>query len=53
MREIKRLVETMGIDYILFPDTSGVLDTPLTGDGGYFPQGGVTVEAMKQTGSSK
>jgi nitrogenase molybdenum-iron protein beta chain len=53
MREIKRLVESMGIDYIMFPDTSGVLDTPLTGKAENFPPGGVTVEKLRQTGSSK
>jgi nitrogenase molybdenum-iron protein beta chain len=53
MREIKRLIELMGIDYIMFPDTSGVLDTPLTGEAHNFPPGGVTVDALQQTGSSK
>jgi nitrogenase molybdenum-iron protein beta chain len=31
MNEIKRLTKMMGVDTILFPDTSGVLDTPQTG----------------------
>jgi nitrogenase molybdenum-iron protein beta chain len=53
MREIKRLVEAMGIKYIMFPDTSGVLDTPLTGESRYFPEGGVTIDELRQTGSSK
>jgi nitrogenase molybdenum-iron protein beta chain len=53
MREIKRLAAVMGIDYIMFPDTSGVLDTPLTGEAAYFPAGGVTVEDLKRTGGSK
>jgi nitrogenase molybdenum-iron protein beta chain len=43
----------MGIKYIMFPDTSGVLDTPLKGDRRYFPDGGVTVEDLRQTGKSK
>jgi nitrogenase molybdenum-iron protein beta chain len=53
MREIKRLVETMGIDYIMFPDTSGVLDIPLTGNAVTFPEGGTTLGDLRQTGSSK
>jgi nitrogenase molybdenum-iron protein beta chain len=53
MREIKRITELMGVKYIMFPDTSGVLDTPLTGKHTYFPEGGTTMEALRQTGSSK
>jgi nitrogenase molybdenum-iron protein beta chain len=53
MREIKRLIEALGIKYTMFPDTSGVLDTPLTGESSYFPHGGVTVDALRQTGNSK
>ncbi len=53
MREIKRLAEAMGIDYIMFPDTSGVLDIPLTGDAVTFPEGGTTIEALRKTGSSR
>ncbi len=53
MREIKRLVTEMGLPYIMFPDTSGVLDVPLTGQKQYFPAGGVTVEALRKTGASK
>jgi nitrogenase molybdenum-iron protein beta chain len=53
MREIKRLTAAMGIDYIMFPDTSGVLDTPLTGQSQNFPPGGTTLDALRQTGRSK
>jgi nitrogenase molybdenum-iron protein beta chain len=53
MREIKRLVGMMGVDYIMFPDTSGVLDTPLTGEHSFFPAGGVTVDSLRRTGGSK
>ena len=53
MREIKRLVTTMGIDYIMFPDTSGVMDTPLTGKAAHFPAGGATIDDLRRTGSSK
>jgi nitrogenase molybdenum-iron protein beta chain len=53
MREIKRILEEMDINYILFPDTSGVLDSPLTGKQEYFPAGGTTVQALRATGKSK
>ncbi len=53
MREIKHLLDMMDIDNIMFPDTSGVLDTPLTGKQEYFPAGGTTIQALRATGKSK
>jgi nitrogenase molybdenum-iron protein beta chain len=53
MAEIRRIAETMGISTIMFPDTSKVLNGPLTGKYKMFPEGGVTVEELKQSGSSK
>lgn len=52
MREIKRLLEAMGIKYVMFPDTSGVLDGPLTGKFNMFPRGGVTIDKLRTTGDS-
>ena len=52
MSEIRRIVEIMGIPAIMFPDTSKVLNGPLTGKYKMFPEGGVTVEQLKQSGSS-
>ncbi|MBU0993116.1 MAG: nitrogenase molybdenum-iron protein subunit beta [Proteobacteria bacterium] len=52
MQEIKRLTSMMGIKTILFPDTSNVLNGPQTGRYKMFPKGGVTVDALKMTGSS-
>ncbi len=52
MREIKRMLELMGIDFIMFPDTSGVLDGPLTGKHIMYPKGGVTVDELKSSGDS-
>jgi nitrogenase molybdenum-iron protein beta chain len=52
MREIKRVVGEMGINSILFPDTSDVLDTPLTGKFTMYPKGGVAIERLKRTGDS-
>lgn len=53
MREIKRLVKTMGINYIMFPDTSGVVDSPMTGEYQMYPKGGTTLEELKDSGNSK
>lgn len=52
MREIKRITQMMGIESILFPDTSNVLDTPQTGEHIMYPEGGVTLEEMAKTGDS-
>ncbi len=53
MTEIKRLATVMGLESILFPDTSGVLNGPMTGKFKMFPDGGVTIDQLKQTGSSQ
>lgn len=53
MREIKRLVKAMKIETILFPDTSGVVDTPMTGEFNMYPAGGTTIVQLKDTGNSK
>jgi nitrogenase molybdenum-iron protein beta chain len=52
MREIKRLTAEMGIEVILFPDTSDVLDLPQTGRYTMYPSGGVTIEMLKSAGDS-
>ncbi len=52
MRELKRLAEMIGVDYTLFPDTSGVLDGPLSGEYTMFPKGGVTVPELKGCGDA-
>ena len=52
MAEIKRLATQMGVQSILFPDTSNVLNSPLTGKYKMFPEGGVTIDQLKLSGSS-
>lgn len=52
MRELKRLITEMGIKSVLFPDTSEILDAPLTGKHQFYPKGGVTVDRLKTTGDS-
>ncbi len=53
MREIKRLTAQLGIPYIMFPDTCGVVDTPLTGEYQMFPKGGVTLDQLADAGNSR
>jgi len=53
MREIKRIAAQMEARVILFPDMSGVLDTPMTGKMTMFPAGGVTQQELAQVGDSK
>ena len=53
MEEIKRLATEMDINTIMFPDTSGVVNAPQTGRFSMYPDGGVTIDALKKTGQSK
>ncbi|MEW6221052.1 MAG: nitrogenase component 1 [Thermodesulfobacteriota bacterium] len=52
MEELKRLTDLMGVKTILFPDTSGVLNGPLSGEYQMFPQGGVTMAELMACGDS-
>ena len=52
MEEIKRLAALVGVKSILFPDTSGVLNGPLSGEYKMFPDGGTTIAELKSTGDS-
>jgi nitrogenase molybdenum-iron protein beta chain len=52
MRELKRLADMIGVSHTLFPDTSGVLDGPLSGEYTMFPKGGVTVKELKGCGDA-
>ena len=53
MREIKRIAREMGVKIVLFPDTSDVLDAPMTGKHEFYPKGGVTIPELISTGDSK
>ncbi|HEY3274084.1 MAG TPA: nitrogenase molybdenum-iron protein subunit beta [Methanocella sp.] len=53
MREIKRLVSELGVDFTMFPDTSDVVDSPLTAKYEMYPDGGATVEEIRDSGNSK
>jgi nitrogenase molybdenum-iron protein beta chain len=52
-REIKRIAGLFDLDAIVFPDTSAVLDAPLTPKPLFYPKGGVTVAALAATGASR
>ncbi len=53
MEEVKRIATTMGIETIMFPDTSNVLNGPQTGSYQMYPEGGVTIEDLRRTGDSR
>jgi nitrogenase molybdenum-iron protein beta chain len=52
MREVKRLAKEIGAKFVMFPDTSDVLDTGQTGHHEMYPKGGATVEEIRSAGSS-
>ncbi len=53
MREIKRLASLMKANYVLFPDTSDVVDTPQTGKYTMYPKGGTRIPDLIKSGDSK
>lgn len=52
LREIKRLMKIMNVPHVLLPDTSDVLDAPLTGEYDMYPKGGTTIPEMVSMGDS-
>jgi nitrogenase molybdenum-iron protein beta chain len=52
MTEIRRIATEMGIKSILFPDTSGVVNSPMDGTFHMYPKGGATVEEIRSAGDS-
>jgi nitrogenase molybdenum-iron protein beta chain len=52
MEEIKRLAALIGVKINMFPDTSGVLNGPLTGEYKMFPDAGATIDDIKNSGGS-
>jgi nitrogenase molybdenum-iron protein beta chain len=53
MRELKRMVGLFGIEPLMYPDTSGVLDAPLTGKFSMYPEGGARVADIAASGDAK
>lgn len=52
MEEIKRIAALIGVKINMFPDTSGVLNGPLTGEYAMFPDGGSSIKDIKASGDS-
>lgn len=52
MRELKRILKIMKIKNVLLPDTSDVLDSPMTGKFEMYPKGGTTIPEMVSMGDS-
>lgn len=52
MVEIKRIANILEVPYVMFPDTSGVVNAPNTGKYKMYPDGGVTIEELKSTGDA-
>ncbi|ABR53973.1 Nitrogenase [Methanococcus vannielii SB] len=50
--EIKRILQEIGIDYIILTDTSESLDAPFDGDVSFMPNAGTTVNEIKDTANS-
>jgi nitrogenase molybdenum-iron protein beta chain len=53
MREMKKLADLMGASYVMLPDTSGVLDAPMTGNYDMYPRGGTKIEEIVSMGDSE
>ena len=53
MRELRRLCRTMGVNPNIFPDTSDVLDAPMTGHHEFYPRGGAPVDEIRHSGDSR
>lgn len=52
MRELKRIAKMMKVNSVLLPDTSDVLDSPMTGTFEMYPKGGTTIPDMVSMGDS-
>ena len=53
IREMKKIANLMKIPFTMFPDQSGVMDAPMTGDYSMYPKGGTTVPEIVGLGDCK
>jgi nitrogenase molybdenum-iron protein beta chain len=53
MTEIKHIVSEMGIDFIMYPDTSDVVNGPLDGKFRMYPRGGTPKDQIALSGDSR
>ena len=52
MAEVKRIADMIGVTSIVVPDTSGVLNAPMTGRYEMYPEGGTTIAELRATGDA-
>lgn len=52
IREIERLLAMMDIEHIIFPDTSSAFGGPLDGQVRLYPDGGTTLDELRETANS-
>jgi nitrogenase molybdenum-iron protein beta chain len=53
MRELRRLATLMKVPFTMFPDTSGVMDAPMTGRYEMYPAGGTTIPEITALGDCR
>ncbi|MPW27045.1 nitrogenase [Alkalibaculum sp. M08DMB] len=53
IREIKRIIELFQVEYVLIPDTSETLDAPYKENFTKIPDGGTSIEDIKQMSGAK
>ncbi|MDR1964670.1 MAG: hypothetical protein LBQ50_12890 [Planctomycetaceae bacterium] len=53
MTEIKHIASEMGIKYIMYPDTSDVVNSPMDGHFRMYPKGGCPKESVTASGDSE
>lgn len=53
IRELKKIAELMQVPFTMFPDQSGVMDSPMTGDYSMYPKGGTTIPEIVGLGDCK
>ncbi|MDR2375651.1 MAG: nitrogenase molybdenum-iron protein subunit beta [Treponema sp.] len=53
MTEIKHIAEELGFQYIMYPDTSGVVNAPMDGKFHMYPKGGTPKEKIAASGDSR
>lgn len=53
MREMKKIAAAMGVEFTMLPDTSGVMDSPMTGKFEMYPKGGTTVQEIIELGDNE
>ncbi|MEA5083329.1 MAG: nitrogenase molybdenum-iron protein subunit beta [Lachnospiraceae bacterium] len=53
IREYKKLLKAMKVDFTMLPDTSGVMDSPMTGKFEMYPQGGTRIPDIIALGDCK